>query len=192
MKNKRTLLIIVLVFALLIGGATLLYRQLGQNITAERLSTQAAQQEGSNDESETEQKTKAPDFTVYDAEGNEVHLSDYVGKPIVLNFWASWCGPCQMEMPDFHEKYLVLSEDVNFLMVNMTTGRETMESASAFIEKNEYSFPVFYDINSDAALTYGAYSLPTTFFIDADGYAVAQATGAIDAETLQKGIDMIR
>lgn len=192
MKNKRTLLIIVLVFALLIGGATLLYRQLGQNITAERLSTQAAQQEGSNDESETEQKTKAPDFTVYDAEGNEVHLSDYVGKPIVLNFWASWCGPCQMEMPDFHEKYLVLSEEVNFLMVNMTTGRETMESASAFVEKNEYSFPVFYDINSDAALTYGAYSLPTTFFIDADGYAVAQATGAIDAETLQKGIDMIR
>lgn len=192
MKNNRTLLIIILVFALLIGGATLLYRQLGQNITAERLSTQAAQQEGSNDESETEQKTKAPDFTVYDAEGNEVHLSDYVGKPIVLNFWASWCGPCQMEMPDFHEKYLVLSEDVNFLMVNMTTGRETMESASAFIEKNEYSFPVFYDINSDAALTYGAYSLPTTFFIDADGYAVAQATGAIDAETLQKGIDMIR
>ena len=192
MKNKRTLLIIILVFALLIGGATLLYRQLGQNITAERLSTQAAQQEGSNDESETEQKTKAPDFTVYDAEGNEVHLSDYVGKPIVLNFWASWCGPWQMEMPDFHEKYLVLSEDVNFLMVNMTTGRETMESASAFIEKNEYSFPVFYDINSDAALTYGAYSLPTTFFIDADGYAVAQATGAIDAETLQKGIDMIR
>ena len=153
MKNKRTLLIIILVFALLIGGATLLYRQLGQNITAERLSTQAAQQEGSNDESETEQKTKAPDFTVYDAEGNEVHLSDYVGKPIVLNFWASWCGPCQMEMPDFHEKYLVLSEDVNFLMVNMTTGRETMESASAFIEKNEYSFPVFYDINSNAALS---------------------------------------
>ena len=192
MKNKRTLLIIILVFALLIGGATLLYRQLGQNITAERLSTQAAQQEGSNDESETEQKTKAPDFTVYDAEGNEVHLSDYVGKPIVLNFWASWCSPCQMEMPDFHEKYLVLSEEVNFLMVNMTTGRETMESASAFVEKNEYSFPVFYDINSDAALTYGAYSLPTTFFIDADGYAVAQATGAIDAETLQKGIDMIR
>lgn len=192
MKNKRTLLIIILVFALLIGGATLLYRQLGQNITAERLLTQAAQQEGSNDESETEQKTKAPDFTVYDAEGNEVHLSDYVGKPIVLNFWASWCGPCQMEMPDFHEKYLVLSEEVNFLMVNMTTGRETMESASAFVEKNEYSFPVFYDINSDAALTYGAYSLPTTFFIDADGYAVAQATGAIDAETLQKGIDMIR
>ena len=192
MKNKSTLLVIVLVFALLIGGATILYHQLGQNIAAEQLSTQAAQQEGNNNESETEQKTKAPDFIVYDAEGNEVHLSDYVGKPTVLNFWASWCGPCQMEMPDFHEKYLELGEEVNFLMVNMTTGRETMESASAFIEKNEYSFPVFYDTDSDAAMTYGAYSLPTTFFIDADGYAIAQATGAIDAETLQRGIDLIR
>ena len=79
-------------------------------------------------------------------------------------------------------------DDVQILAV----ASRSMESASAFIEKNEYSFPVFYDINSDAALTYGAYSLPTTFFIDADGYAVAQATGAIDAETLQKGIDMIR
>ena len=192
MKNKSTLLVIVLVFALLIGGATILYHQLGQNIAAEQLSTQAAQQEGNNNEGETEQKTKAPDFIVYDAEGNEVHLSDYVGKPTVLNFWASWCGPCQMEMPDFHEKYLELGEEVNFLMVNMTTGRETMESASAFIEKNEYSFPVFYDKDSDAAMTYGAYSLPTTFFIDADGYAIAQATGAIDAETLQRGIDLIR
>ena len=190
MKNRRTFLIIVLVFVLLIGGAAVLYRQLGQRMDAEQLSAQTAQQEDQKD-SEAEQKAKAPDFTVYDANGNEVHLSDYAGKPIVLNFWASWCGPCQMEMPDFHEKYLELHDEVNFLMVNMTTGRETMESATAFIEKNEYSFPVFYDTDSDAAMTYGAYSLPTTFFIDANGYAVAQATGAIDAETLQKGIDMI-
>ena len=61
----------------------------------------------------------------------------------------------------------------------------------AFIEKNDYSFPIFYDTQSDAAMTYGAYSLPTTYFIDAEGYAIAQATGAIDAETLQRGIDMI-
>ena len=189
MKNKRMILVIILMFALLMGGATILYRQLGQNISAEQLSTQG---ENDNNDSEGEQKTKAPDFVVYDAEGNEVHLNDYIGKPIVLNFWASWCGPCQMEMPDFHEKYLELGEEINFLMVNMTTGRGTMESAAAFIEKNAYSFPVFYDTNSDAAMTYGAYSLPATFFIDADGYAIAQATGAIDAETLQKGIDMIR
>ena len=77
-------------------------------------------------------------------------------------------------------------------MVNMTDGqRETVEIASGFIEQKGYSFPVFYDTSSEAALTYGAYSLPTSFFIDAEGYVVAQAVGAINAATLQQGIDAI-
>src|SRR5574344_49797 len=193
MKNKKTFFIIALVFVLLIGGATVLYRQLGKNIAAEQLATQSTNQSDESAAGETEQKIKAPDFTVYDADGNEVHLADYIGKPIVLNFWASWCGPCQSEMPDFHEKYLELGDDVHFLMINMTDGaRETVESASDYNKKNGYAFPVFYDTKSVAASIYGAYSLPTTFFIDADGYAIAQATGAIDAETLQRGLDMIK
>ena len=76
-------------------------------------------------------------------------------------------------------------------MVNVTTGRETMETADAFVEENGYTFPVLYDTRSDAVSAYGAYALPSTFFIDAEGYAIAQAVGAIDSETLQRGIDMI-
>ena len=77
-------------------------------------------------------------------------------------------------------------------MVNMTNGsRETVESASEFIEEQGYTFPVFYDTDLDAATIYGAYSLPTTYFIDAEGYAIAYAKGAIDADTLQRGIDMV-
>jgi peroxiredoxin len=76
-------------------------------------------------------------------------------------------------------------------MVNITTGRESVSSASSFISKNGYSLPILFDTKSDAASTYQVYSLPTTYFIDAEGYLIAQAVGAIDAETLQIGIDLI-
>ena len=210
MKNKNTLLIILLVFVLLIGGAYVLYDRLGQDVTAEHMIVHAAPQptpepaaeevipEGESTEAtdtsanEEPEDIIAPDFEVIDKAGNPVKLSSFFGKPIVLNFWASWCGPCQSEMPDFNEKYAEMGGDVHFVMVNMTDGgRETVETASAFIEKNGYDFPVLFDTKSEAAMTYGAYSLPTSFFINAEGHVIAQAVGAIDAATLQKGIDMI-
>ena len=185
MKNKTTLIILVLALAVFLVGASVLYKTLTESIEADQLATEATQETNA-------ELTQAPDFTVYDIDGNEVKLSDFFGKPIVVNFWASWCGPCKMEMPDFNEKYLEIGDDVTFLMVNMTDGsRETVDIAAAFIAEQGYTFPVFYDTASSAAITYSVYSLPTTFFIDADGNAIAQATGAIDAATLQKGIDMI-
>ena len=185
MKNKTNLIILALALATFLVGASVLYKTLGQSFETDQL---AAQQTDA-----TQQPLmQAPDFTVYDIDGKEVKLSDFFGKPIVVNFWASWCGPCKMEMPDFQEKYLELEGEVHFLMVNMTDGaRETVETATAFLAESGFTFPVLFDSAYEASATFGVYSLPTTLFIDKTGIPIAQATGAIDAATLQKGIDMI-
>ena len=134
----------------------------------------------------------APDFTVYTADGEPVKLSDMKGTPVVLNFWASWCPPCKSEMPDFNEICGELEGKVEFMMVNLTDGeRETVESARNFIHMMEYTFPVYYDTAMDASTVYGIQSIPTTFFIDAEGRLIAYGSGAMDAETLRRGIAMI-
>ena len=135
----------------------------------------------------------APDFTVYDVAGNAVRLSDYFGKPIVLNFWASWCGPCRSEMPHFQEMYEKWGDEVVFLMVNVTGGgNDTQSDAMRFVQSGGYTFPVFFDLTLDAASAYGVSGFPTTYFINANGDPVTYAVGALSAATLQRGIDMIR
>ena len=154
---------------------------------------ESAESTNQTEDSSSEMKNLAPNFTVYDLEGNEVNLTDFFGKPIIVNFWASWCGPCKMEMPDFNEAYETYKDEIEFLMVNMTDGsRETVEKASSFITESGYTFPVYYDTDYSAAITYSVSSLPTSYFLNADGELVTYARGAINAATLEKGIDMIR
>ena len=207
MNQKKTLLIVAIALVVLLAGAGVLYRSLSAQVEADVLVSEPqgpeeeppAAEEAPDEtpeeaeEPEEPESVQAPDFTVYDAEGNEYSLSDFRGKPVVVNFWASWCGYCVMEMPDFNDLYNELGGEVHFLMINVTDGRqETVDSARSFIEELGYGFPVYYDTELDAASAYGAYSLPQTMFIDAEGYFIARATGAITAETLRTGIDMIK
>lgn len=153
---------------------------------------QAESEDISDEQQENGELEQAPNFTVETADGEEVSLHDFFGKPIVVNFWASWCGPCKMELPDFQAAYEKYDDEIIFLMVNMTDGsRETKEGAMKYMQDEGYSLPVYYDVKQEAAYTYMVYSLPTTFFINAEGEAVAYAQGMIDAETLETGISMI-
>ncbi len=191
MTQKKKLLLLALTFVLILGGAAILYRTWGDDLPQDQI-TQSDGQGGGNGTGE-EQEIPIFDFMAYDTEGNEIRLSDYFGKPIVLNFWASWCGPCKMEMPDFQKKYEALGEDVQFLMVNATTSyRETEAQAKEYIQTSGYTFPVLYDRTGEALATYGVNAFPTTYFLNAQGQAVAYAISALDEATLQKGIDMIQ
>ena len=138
-------------------------------------------------------KTMSFDFTVQDIEGNNVKLSDFYGKPVVLNFWASWCPPCKNEMPEFNQANNELNGEIQFLMINQTDGdRETIETGSEYVKSQGFTFPVYYDTKLEAAFVYNVTAIPTTFFIDKDGYIISQVKGAMSKEILMSNIEKIK
>jgi thiol-disulfide isomerase/thioredoxin len=140
-----------------------------------------------------EKRDLAPDFTVYDPEGNAIKLSELRGKPVVLNFWASWCPPCRSEMPEFDKMSDEVGDSVQFMMVNLTDGsQETEKTAIDYILENGFTFPTYLDLNQEAAAGYGIRGIPTSIFIDKDGYIATRMEGAIDETTLREGIDTIK
>ncbi len=139
-----------------------------------------------------EQVVTAPDFKFLNMDGEEVHLTDYFGKPVLLNFWATWCGPCQMEMPYFDTAYQKYGEDINFLIVDLTDGsRDTVESAKAFVEDKGFSFPIGFDTEYNGAYTYSVSSIPMTFFIDKDGVIQFYQIGAIEENVLNEQLELL-
>lgn len=195
MKKNTTLIIMALLLVGLIAATAALYNKLskehGQNNLITTDDTYDDTTDDTTDDTSENQKYAAPDFTVFDKDGNPVRLSDYKGKPVVLNFWATWCYYCKKEMPDFNEAYK-LYPDVQFLMVNATDGvQETMETAKKYIEKENFDFDVFYDTELQALNAYYVNAFPQTFFIDAKGNLISQGNGRLDMDSLKRGIAMI-
>ena len=183
------MVLLVLVFVALLLGAKRLYDTLGAQVQPDTLMTQPEAVEGTQ---ATEAAQLAADITVYDLAGNAHSLSDFRGKPVILNFWATWCGYCKQEMPDFEEAYQKYGEDIHFMMINVTDGfQETVDNASAYVAEQGYTFPVFYDTDQSAARSYNLSGLPVTYLLDGEGKLVAWQQGMLTADTLQKGIDML-
>lgn len=209
MNNQRKLVLGIIMFAVLLVAASIAYRTLSENYTSEnQAQALKASDAGSNSSTETnnvgspnsasgsnsskQQTRKAPDFTIYNGQGNPVKLSDFIGKPVVLNFWASWCPPCKSEMPHFNDAYSEYKDTVVFIMVDLTDGqRETQAKGQAYVSQQGYSFPVYFDTKQSAALAYNIASIPSTFLIDSNGGIVKNYQGAIDKTTLIRGIQDI-
>ena len=201
MKNK-TLLITVIILLVVMGVAAVLYPKLSSGMQSQQIATmpvattEPTEAETEATETATEEVTEptepepipVPDFTVLDWDGNEVNFSDFVGKPIVLNFWAHWCGPCQMEMPEFNAAYERLDGEVTFLMVHEGAA---VEDGKEKVTEGGYTFPVVFDVDSSVGNMYGITAFPTTFFIDEEGNLKAYYMGVMNADLLQQGIDLI-
>jgi len=202
-KKKRNLVLLSAALVLLVAAAALLYGRLGggqpqlggqATDTEQQSGQQNAPQQSDGDAADGEEEVSydAPDFSVENMAGSTVRLSDHFGKPIVLNFWASWCGPCKSEMPAFQSIYEQYGDEVVFLMVNLTDGtQETRESAKAFYENSGYTFPVYLDVNYEAAIAYGVSAIPVTYFIDTEGQLAAYGASALSEEILLQGLGYI-
>ena len=136
-------------------------------------------------------KGNAPDFKVLDERGQSVSLSDYQGKPVIVNFWATWCPPCRSEMPAFDNAYKEYKRKIRFMMVNLTTWEETQSVSTVkdFLLDNGYDFPAYFDTKGDAVKKYDVGSIPTTLFVDKNGDLVYKHTGMMSEAQLNDYIE---
>jgi len=128
----------------------------------------------------TEVGNLAPDFQLDNLEGNPVSLSDFRGTPVMLNFWATWCGACVSEMPDIQSMYEEQSvKGLVLLPVNMGS---TSSQVKKFLQSHNLSLPVLLDIDRVVAQKYGIRAIPTTLFIDKEGIIQVRRVGAFPSK----------
>ena len=121
-----------------------------------------------NAEQNTPEQKASPGLSLIDADGNTVMLSDFVGKTVVINFWATWCSPCVGELPEFYDVYKEYSDRVEFLFVNIQEASDE-EHVKAFLADNGYELPLYFDPSLELQMRFDVTAIPTTVFIAACG-----------------------
>lgn len=143
---------------------------------------------GNSDDVGTERGDIPPDFELETLEGETIRLSDYEGKKVIVNFWATWCPPCRKEIPDF--KKLYNNKDVEILAINLEETEKSRDDVKEFVHDDfEMPFPVPMDEKSDVAELYDVIAYPTSYMIDSEGYIQYKAIMAMDYETMEKQLD---
>ncbi|MFP3883352.1 MAG: TlpA family protein disulfide reductase [Actinomycetota bacterium] len=134
-----------------------------------------------------ESAESAPDVTLEFFDGSSQQLSDLTGKPVVLNFWASWCPACISEMPDFGEVHRRLGDQVEFIGVNMQ--EVDIDAANRLVEQTNVDYRLAHDRDGAIYNQFGGISMPTTVFISADGTVAEVHSGTIFEDELTETIE---
>ncbi len=128
----------------------------------------------------------APHFTLQQLDGSKVHLSDFKGKTVMLNFWATWCPPCRAEMPEMEQFYKDMKDqDVEIIAVNLTESESSIENVKTFKAEQGLSFPILLDEKGTAGSRYEIVSVPTTYFLDENGVIHFKHVGPMSYETMK-------
>ncbi|NLK08207.1 MAG: redoxin family protein [Firmicutes bacterium] len=130
----------------------------------------------------------APDFVVKDLDGNDATLSQHLGKPVFINFFATWCGFCRLEMPYIEKLYNEVGDEVIFMVIDLMESQKVVED---FFAKEGLTVPVYLDAKGASATSYGVRGIPASFFIDADGVIQDIGLGALTEERLRQGLEKI-
>lgn len=134
--------------------------------------------------------TLAPDFQLMSLEGKPVKLSDFRGRPVLLNFWATWCGPCKAEMPLLSKTHEELKDEG--LVILAVDVQESPSVVQRYAEQNKLPFLIVLDQTGVVAEHYRVRAYPTTFFIDANGVIQSWQIGTLSKTTLDRHLDRIR
>jgi peroxiredoxin len=183
--SRRLVRYAVVALVVAVIGGLFVQRELGED----EQPAAAATSLGLLDDREVAINKPAPDFAVRDLDGKIVRLSDFHGKTVVLNFWASWCPPCRAEMPDLLEIYeeRLADDDFVVLAVDKLT-EDTVSAVESFAAEFGLTFPIAFDGSDDIFQRYGVRGLPSTFFIDRDGIIRARTLGPVFGNLLPDGI----
>ncbi|WP_273835659.1 redoxin domain-containing protein [Guptibacillus sedimenti] len=141
----------------------------------------------------TEVGDQAADFTLETMEGKEVSLSDYEGQPVFLNFWATWCPPCEEEMPDIQQFSDEYGEEVAVLSVNFTKFEPNKEAIPKFVESHNLTFPILMDREGKVGENlYQVISMPTSFMIDREGVIRQKRVGPLTLKDMEGWLDQVK